>query len=124
MSTETKTRIFDTNKKNFKFLKEYPLPIGLKVRHSAAEHWAVQCRDNRITNDYNYDLKRIIDMVLHVFELIHATFGVALTDFAEGLVLVPALADVLPVDLVHGGLLGLIARLGQIFLQGLEKTRT
>lgn len=75
-------------------------------------------RDNRIVNDYNYDLK-MTDMALHVLELVHAAFGVALANLTEGLVLVPALADVLPVDLIHGGLLGLVARLSQIFLQGL-----
>lgn len=58
----------------------------------------------------------IIDTDLHVLELVHAAFGISLADFAEGLVLVPPLADVLPVDLVHGSLLGLVTGLGQILL--------
>lgn len=57
---------------------------------------------------------------LHVLELVDAAFGVALADFAQGLVLVAALAHVFAVDLVHGRLFRLVAGLRQVLLQSLE----
>lgn len=57
---------------------------------------------------------------LHVLELVDAALGVALADLAQRLVLVAALAHVLAVDLVHGGLLRLVARLRQVLLQRLR----
>lgn len=48
---------------------------------------------------------------LHVLELVDAALGVALADLAQSLVLVAPLAHVLTMDLVHGGLHGLVARL-------------
>jgi hypothetical protein len=62
---------------------------------------------------------------LHVFELVDAALGVALTYFAKSLVLVSSLAHVFSVDLVHGGFFSFVSRLGQILLQGLQtKTRS
>lgn len=57
---------------------------------------------------------------LHVLELVDAALGVALADFAQGLVLVATLAHVLAVDLVHGRLFRLVAGLRQVLLQSLE----
>lgn len=45
---------------------------------------------------------------LHVFELIYATFGVALADFPKGFVFVAALAHVFSMDFVHGSFLGFV----------------
>lgn len=56
---------------------------------------------------------------LHVLELIHAALGVAFADFAQRLVLVTPLADVLAVDLVVGRLHRVIPREGQVLLEGL-----
>lgn len=63
---------------------------------------------------------RRLRRALHVLELVDAPFGVALADLAQRLVLVPALAHVLAVDLVHRRLLRLVARLGEVVLQRLQ----
>lgn len=60
-------------------------------------------------------------MFLHVLELVDAPFGVALADLAQRLVLVAALAHVLAVDLVHGRLFRLVARLRQVLFQRLRQ---
>lgn len=57
---------------------------------------------------------------LHVLELVHPALGIALADLPEGFVLVAALAHVLAVDSVHGGLLGLVPGVGQVLFEGLR----
>lgn len=57
---------------------------------------------------------------LHVLELVDATLRVALANLAQRLVLVATLAHILAMDLVVDRLLGLVARLRQVLLQGLR----
>lgn len=58
---------------------------------------------------------------LHILELVYATLRVALADLSQRLVLVAALAHVLPMDLVVGRLHRLVSRLRQVHLKGLKK---
>lgn len=59
------------------------------------------------------------ETVLHVFELIDTSFGVALADLPQRLVLVTALLDILFMQFIHGRFFRLILGAGQIFLQHL-----
>ena len=56
---------------------------------------------------------------LHVLKHLHPLLGVALADLAEGLVLVPALLDILGMQLVHLALLAVITGGGQVRGEGL-----
>lgn len=60
---------------------------------------------------------------LHVLELIHATFRVALSDLAQRLVFVASLAHILPMDLIVGGFFRVVTRNSQILLQCLQTNR-
>ena len=64
----------------------------------------------------------VVFLSLHVLELVHPSLRVALPHLPQGLVLIPALLDVLLVYPIHGRLYRVVARLRQVLLQTLELT--
>lgn len=58
--------------------------------------------------------------LLHIFELIHTSFGIAFTNFTQGLVFISPLLNIFFVNTIHSSFTRIISSNGQLILERFE----